>query len=178
MRAILLISTLLLLFSSAHGQLYEWTDDSGSVNFSDNPGHVPAKYRGRVKIHESSPAEARPQGEAAREQLRAKESFPRPTVELYAGQPLIWWQSSYAEIKGRLETLQRELARLKDEQVTARRKKLIFQRHSDRKFLAEKTEAVKAKEQQVKDGEKELADFVASAESAGLSLDMLAAGSR
>jgi len=169
---------LLLLFSAAHGQLYEWTDDSGSVNFSDNPGHVPAKYRGRVKIHESAPAEASQRGEAAMEQPQAKREFPLSAVELYAGQPLIWWQSSYAERKGRLEALQRDLARLKDEQVVAKRKKLIFQRHSDRKFLAEKAEAVVAKEQQVKEAEKELADFVASAESAGLPLDMLTAGSR
>lgn len=34
---------------SANADTYRWTDDKGVVNFTDDPGLIPAKYRGKLK---------------------------------------------------------------------------------------------------------------------------------
>ncbi|HZV82539.1 MAG TPA: DUF4124 domain-containing protein [Geobacteraceae bacterium] len=180
MKPILLLVTLLLvLITPAYGQLYEWTDDSGSVNFSDDPEHIPAKYRSRAKTRESTTGETAEKGETRKEKspVQAAPST-RSAPELYGGRTLSWWQESYAAKSKRLQALQARLAKLKDEQITARRKKLTLQRAMDRTALNAKMEEVTAMEAQVTDMEKEMAEFKSLAESSGLTADMLGSGSR
>lgn len=180
MKPILLLVAMLLIFSTtASGQLYEWTDDKGSVSFTDDPEHIPAKYRSRAKVREGTGKGLPEKVETKREKLAAEPEPPtRAAPELYGGRVLSWWQASYVERKSRVEGLQAELARLKDEQILARRKKLTHKRLMDRKALAEKTEAVAAMEVRVKDAEKELAEFRSTAENSGIPVDMLESGSR
>ena len=67
----------------------EWIDDSGSVNFSDNPEHVPAKYRSRVKVRESMPAETVEKGEMQKEKRPVQaEPSRRSAPDLFGGKPL------------------------------------------------------------------------------------------
>jgi hypothetical protein len=46
----LLVMLLLLYPLSASGLTYEWTDDAGTVNFTEDLGKVPKKYRKRAKV--------------------------------------------------------------------------------------------------------------------------------
>ena len=46
----LLVALLLLYPLSAIAQTYEWTDDAGTVNFTEDLGRVPKKYRKKVKV--------------------------------------------------------------------------------------------------------------------------------
>ena len=34
----------------ASAELYEWVDEKGQRNFTDNPNNVPAKYRGKATV--------------------------------------------------------------------------------------------------------------------------------
>ena len=46
----LLVVLLLLYPLSAIAVTYEWTDESGTVNFTEDLGNVPKKYRKRAKV--------------------------------------------------------------------------------------------------------------------------------
>lgn len=168
---------LLLCSSTAIGQLYEWVDDNGSVNFTDDPDRVPARYRKRVKAREETlKAEPKPAESTKPQSPPQQEPQVKSGPKLYGGQRLAWWQSSYAGRVSRVEALKADLARLKEEQLVARRKKVTLSRLMDRKALVDKTEEVAAKEAEVRSAEKDLADFRALAESAGLTADMLERG--
>ncbi len=178
MRPFLLLVTVLLVVAPAYGELYEWVDDSGSVNFSDNPEHIPAKYRGRATMRESTSDDKAEKVERAKETPLQAEPAPRPAPELYGGRPLSWWKDTYAAKSNRLKALQARLAKLKDEEVEARRKRLTLQRTRDRMALVAKTKEHDETEAKVTEMEKELAEFTSLAESSGLSIDMLGGSSR
>jgi hypothetical protein len=40
----------------AWAQIYQWTDRQGSVHFTDNPSHIPAEYRSKVRVERVNPA--------------------------------------------------------------------------------------------------------------------------
>ena len=46
----LLVLLLLLYPLSAVAVTYEWTDEKGTVNFTEDLGNVPKKYRKKVKV--------------------------------------------------------------------------------------------------------------------------------
>ena len=48
MKALVLLAALLVFAAPALAQLYEWVDEKGQRNFTDNPNNVPAKYRGKA----------------------------------------------------------------------------------------------------------------------------------
>jgi len=179
MKPILLLMVLLLVISNtAYGQLYEWIDDSGSVNFTDDPDKIPAKYRNRVKPREDAVKESPDARGTVREKAAAQPEVTPAGPKLYDGRGLSWWQTSYAERVKQVEALKGELSTRKEEQMIARRKKVTLSRMTDRKLLAQKTEEVAAKEAQMKNAEKDLAEFRSYAERSGLSVDMLESGSR
>ncbi len=50
MKSLLYSILIFFLFSIPAGaELYEWKDDNGVVNFTDNPDKIPAKYLKRVR---------------------------------------------------------------------------------------------------------------------------------
>jgi hypothetical protein len=175
MKQLLLLMVLLLLVSNAaYGQLYEWIDDRGSVNFTDNPDRIPAKYRNSATVREG---DMKGQGEKSVKPA-VQPQPPQSKPELYDGKVLSWWQKEYKARLKQLELEKGELERLKDEQNTARRKRITMGRASDRMALAEKRSEAEAKEARVKDLEKELTAFKSSAERSGLTTDMLETGGR
>ncbi len=177
MKLVLQLLVVLVFSSPVSGQLYEWVDEKGSVNFTDDPDRIPAKYRNRAKPREetikASPPEQR-NGE------RGKPStLPVPPTagpKYYDGRVLSWWQAEHGNRVRQVEGLKGELARLLEEENVARRKKVTYGRLSDRKRLAEKRDEVAAKEAQVKSAEQDLAEFRAYAERSGLSVNMLGSG--
>lgn len=175
---LILLILLFALSTPAMGQLYEWLDDSGSVHFTDDPDRVPARYRKRVTTREETLKAEPKQGEVKREDALQPQPQPQAAPKLYGGRALAWWQTSYANRVSQLETLKTDFAKLKEEQLVARRKKVTLSRMTDRKAFADKTAEVGAKEIEIKTAEKELADFRSLAESSGLTVDMLESGSR
>jgi hypothetical protein len=46
----LLVLLLLLVPFAANAVTYEWTDEAGTVNFTEDLGHVPKKFRKKAKV--------------------------------------------------------------------------------------------------------------------------------
>ena len=180
MRSFLVVFALILASSTvASGQLYEWTDDRGNVSFTDNPDSVPAKYRSRAKVRDET-MKAKDETSEVRKDGGGEPRTQEPTrsPDLYGGRLLSSWQASYTKKSGELEALQARLNELKDEQNSARRKKVIYQRPADRRALLVKNQEVEAAEARVKVAEKELADLRAQAENSGITIEMLRSNAR
>ncbi len=47
---LLSVTTFFLSFTSVHAVTYSWVDQQGTVNFTEDPGSVPSKYRKKVRI--------------------------------------------------------------------------------------------------------------------------------
>jgi len=175
MRSFLVVFALILVSSTvASGQLYEWTDDRGNVSYTDNPDSVPAKYRSRAKVRDEAMKGKVTDGGVVPPAQAEQVKVP----DLYGGRPLSWWQASYARKSAELEPLQARLSELKDEQNSARRKKVIYQRPADRRALLVKNQEVEAAEARVKVAEKELADLRSQAENSGITIEMLRPNTR
>ncbi len=112
--------------------VYEWKDDKGVVNFTDNPDKIPAKYKKRVKkrpsvdsdMSESSTAPARdmPQKKPA-----ASESAAKDKETLYGGHNEEWWRSAFGKIRDELKSVVDKLPEKKQNLEAARRKMAIYQ---------------------------------------------------
>jgi len=180
MRSFLVVFALILAGATiASAQLYEWTDDRGNVSFTDNPDSIPAKYRNRAKVRDEAMKGAVEKGEVKKEGGSLPQTQEEPkSPDFYGGRPLSAWQAAYARKLGTLESLQARLSELKDEQNSARRKKIVYQRPADRRALLVKNQELEAAEARVKVAEKELADVRSQAESFGITIEMLRSNAR
>lgn len=112
----------------ALAETYTWTDDQGTVNFADDLGNVPKKYRKRAKVlggEETPPAEVQ-EGEkpapAVQQQKGAakevKEAAPAPKKDVYGGKDAATWKYEFASARANLKATEGQLAdhreRLKD----------------------------------------------------------------
>lgn len=80
---------------------YEWTDDKGTVTFSDNPITIPGKYSKRIKKRESVKGEP-PQVQFDEDSSPNIEKS-KQVGEIYGGHDEEWWRGQFsgtrAEIK-------------------------------------------------------------------------------
>lgn len=58
---------LLLLVSSAHGEVFTWTDSRGTAHYTNSLYEVPARYRAKVKVLNLGP-EPKADGAASAQQ--------------------------------------------------------------------------------------------------------------
>jgi clan AA aspartic protease (TIGR02281 family) len=51
---ILILGSILFLLAplSASGEVYQYTDDNGTISFTDNPGQIPQKFRDKQTLYE------------------------------------------------------------------------------------------------------------------------------
>jgi hypothetical protein len=113
----LLVVMLMLYPLSALAQTYEWTDDRGTVNFADDLGKVPKKYRKKAKVLGadesvttettvvSEPVKAKAKGDTKAEAAPAK--------KLYGGKDESYWRSEFQTAKGQLQRTESDLADLR-----------------------------------------------------------------
>jgi len=111
----LLVALLLLYPLSALAETYEWTDERGTVNFTEDLGKVPKKYRKRVKVlgAEESPApksSVAPEPEPA--QPKADEA--QKGKKLYGGRDESAWRKDFLTANGELESAESELSALRE----------------------------------------------------------------
>jgi hypothetical protein len=164
---------LIIFFHAAgfvFGQLYEWTDATGVVNFTDDPDRIPAKYRATVQEREGIKSTP-PAADREKSMSSSSEEPSKGAPVLFAGKELTAWKSEYLVRSSEAEALRNQLVKLNEEMIVAKRKKLIYQRDMDRKALAAKQQEISDKEARLAEVEKALAELERSARSAGLPND-------
>ena len=109
----LLVVMLLLYPLPALAQTYQWTDDRGTVNFTEDLGKVPKKYRKKVKMLEATESPA-PQSTVISEPVKGKstgEEAPKGK-KLYGGKNESVWHNEFLTATGDLRQTESELAEL------------------------------------------------------------------
>jgi hypothetical protein len=154
---ILFMATFLSSFA-ARAATYEWVDDKGVVNFTDNPDKIPAKYRKKVK--------KRPYGTYEKPTMAPSgkiQEQPQPVTgteselggqnrrKLFSGHDETWWRSRFAGVRNELKEIQDGLPRKKEELIALRRKMTIYKTGHDRKAYYEKLAEIEKDEARIKD---------------------------
>lgn len=145
--------------------VYEWVDDKGVVNFTDNADKIPSKYMGKAK--EKSP-------ENSRITVTPSSTVDAPPVEKsgadgsFGGFSKGWWKSRFSELRDEKKSIENSLLVKKEELNTLRRKKVIYQRGSDRIAYNEQHEEIARDEARIKELEEKLLALDADAAKAGV----------
>lgn len=126
MKNSIIIAVLILFAIPAAAATYTWVDNRGTVNFTEDLGNVPSKYRKKVKVldaeEEATPAEPvetietvkpapKVKGtEPAREHAVAVEKELRKT---YGGKTSEAWEKEFGQLNAAIKASEDQLAELK-----------------------------------------------------------------
>lgn len=108
----LLVLLLLLYPMSALAVTYEWTDQNGTVNFTEDLGKVPKKYRKKVKVLGADEG-GTPQVIEEPAKGKAKETSTQKEKKAPAGKDETGLRSEYAVAKANLQATEEDLAGLR-----------------------------------------------------------------
>lgn len=176
----LLVPVALLAFTTyVHADTYKWIDDKGTINFTEDLGNVPPKYRKAVKIvgaeEESGPAEttgnadkgmpsaaAKPKGEVKEVASPDKQENKKT---LYGDKDAESWRKEYGIVKSDLRGV--------EEQLVANRKMLQDTTKMSRAEYLGITNTNKALESRILGLREKLDALKQSATSAGVPNDLL-----
>lgn len=114
----LLVLLLLLYPLTASADFYQWTDERGTVNFAEDLGKVPKKFRKKARKvgaeDEAAPAPQKaPVSESAPASDGAAQKGEQAQVKkVYGGKDEAAWRREFLQAKFDLETAQTELSTL------------------------------------------------------------------
>ena len=128
----LLVALLLIYPLSASADTYQWTDDRGTVNFTEDYGKVPKKYRKKMKV-QGDEGGAAPQSSVSPEPEmdKPKSEEAEPGKKLYGGKDERVWRRDFDAAAYDLQSAEAELealhGRLKDTSRMSRSEYLAIQ---------------------------------------------------
>jgi len=160
----------------ADAAVYEWTDDKGVVNFTDNPENIPAKYRSKARKRPSitaEPSESAPaQPQQPAEGPKAVEPTPQPErVVLYGGHDEEWWRSSYGGLRNEIKVIQDGLPAKREDLVVARRRFTIYTFPQNRRAYFDLMAEIEKDEARINELNSQLEAMDLQAARAGVPLD-------
>jgi hypothetical protein len=174
---ILCISVVLFALPS-FAEIYSWVDDQGTVNFTEDRGSVPARYRKKVKIFgdvELPPAEINQGGEkppakgktdgTGESGVGAQAPRQDKPKTVYGGKDAETWKSEFAALDGELKSAEKQLVetrnRMKDTSGMSRSEYLSIQT------------TLMSQENSVLQRRKKMEDFKSEAAAAGVPTGLL-----
>lgn len=115
---------LLALAVAAHADIYRWVDQGGTVNYTEDPGKVPNKYRKKVTVVPEGGVPAVEVTETVVEQGRrekapdsgVREAGDAPVLKqetrkaVYGGKGEDAWIAQFRELRGEIKAHEAELA--------------------------------------------------------------------
>jgi len=109
----LLVMMLLLYPLSSSAFTYQWTDDRGTVNFTEDLGKVPKKYRKKVKVSGGEDGAPQTTVISEPESGKAKGATPLQGKKLYGGKDESGWRNEFLSTRGNLQQAESDLAELR-----------------------------------------------------------------
>jgi DNA repair exonuclease SbcCD ATPase subunit len=137
------------------------------LNFTDDPAHVPEKYRSKVRKRQDIKSNITRKVETLPETVPASPET-GPEEKIFDGKPISQWKSEYEELKGKVDELKAKLQTLKEEQNALQRKRILYHKSSDRQAINVKSEDIKEVENRISDAENNLSTFMKIADRADL----------
>ena len=131
MKTVLVVIILVFFAAFALAETYTWTDDQGTVNFADDLGKVPKKYRKKARVvGEEEPAPAvvqeekeKPAVQKQTEGVRGdapqgdKEGAPAAKLDMkavYGGKEASAWKSEFGGINADLKASEKQLVEFRN----------------------------------------------------------------
>lgn len=170
MKSIPLIFMAVLLISvPAFAALYQWKDDNGVMNFTDNPASSPAKYLKRVKKRPSINAEAV-------ETVSAPAPAPAEagqggTGALYGGHDEQWWRSAFGALRDELKNIEDALPAKRNDLEQARRTMTMYTYPANRQAYYDKLAEINRDEARIRELNDQLEKLDIEASKAGVPFD-------
>lgn len=166
----------LLISVSAHAAMYEWTDDKGVVNFTDNPAKIPGKYLKRVKKRPSINVDTTktvtaPTGESGQTAPKPAAAAVSEAGVLYGGHNEDWWRSEFGTLRGEMKTIQDGLPGKRDALEQARRTLTLYTYPSNRQAYYDLLDDIRKDESRLGALETQLESLDIEAAKAGVPLD-------
>lgn len=181
MRFTLLLVVLVFSYSeSSNADTYQWTDNQGVVNFTDNPDNVPKKFRTKVKVTPSADRAIDAQGPAKTETSVGSNKKPEVTAttppapvgpKLYGGHDEGWWKSRYSSLRGEMRSIQDNLPAKRGDLEQLRRKLTLYTYARNRVAYQEKLAEIQRDEERIKVLTDQLASLDTEAATAGVPFD-------
>ncbi|WP_224962008.1 DUF4124 domain-containing protein [Geomonas subterranea] len=109
----LLVLLLLLYPLSAVAETYQWTDERGTVNFADELGQVPKKYRKKARRLGDEGAAPVVNEERGVEPAKAKPDEAQAGKKVYGGKDEAAWRREFLQAEFNLKNAESDLATLK-----------------------------------------------------------------
>ncbi|QXE92382.1 DUF4124 domain-containing protein [Geomonas subterranea] len=109
----LLVLLLLLYPLSAVAETYQWTDERGTVNFADELGQVPKKYRKKARRLGDEGAAPVVNEERGAEPAKAKPDEAQAGKKVYGGKDEAAWRREFLQAEFNLKNAESDLATLK-----------------------------------------------------------------
>ncbi len=112
---------LIFCSASASATTYKWVDDQGTLNFSEDPGNIPRKYRKKAVIigeeepmaeqvtekRESSSGEKAPENTATKAGTPVEKQEKKKAV--YGGKDENTWKSEFDRLRGEMKAVNDQL---------------------------------------------------------------------
>lgn len=168
---------LFMLFISfaliAHADIFQWVDNRGVVNFTDDIDTIPKKYQKKVKI--ISTGEASDSGAVAgssppsvQEESNAQPVEQPQRQNTYGGHDERWWRSQYTNLRGQIAQLQANLPAKREEAEQLRRQLVIYTYARNRVVYQDKLAEIQRDEERISTLTGQLSDLDTQAAAAGV----------
>ncbi|MBJ6799303.1 DUF4124 domain-containing protein [Geomonas propionica] len=109
----LLVLLLLLYPLTAVAEMYQWTDERGTVNFADDLGQVPKKFRKKARRLGAEDASPKVIEKGTAEPAKVKSEDAQGAKKLYGGKDEAAWRREFLQADFNLKNAQSDLATLK-----------------------------------------------------------------
>jgi hypothetical protein len=157
--------------STAMATVYEWVDNKGVINLTDNPDNVPAIYRKTMKTREIDINDETPAPVKQDAQSPAGQTPQAAGTENYGGHDEVWWRSQFEQLKTRIDDLKDDIDDKKKTLEELHRKRVLYQKPGDRVAYNQLADEIARDEETAKGLKKSLDDLTYQADGARVPLD-------
>lgn len=179
MKFTVLLSMLFFGFSvfgfsvNARADIYQWVDNQGVVNFTDNVDSIPKKYQNKVKVQSSDDTSQKatasePAQSTVQEDNKPQSEEPSSQLKIFGGHDEMWWRSQFGSLRGELAQLEANLPSKRTEADQLRRKLIINTYARNRVAYQEKLAEIHRDETRITALEEQLSALDTQASSAGV----------
>jgi hypothetical protein len=153
---------------TVQAEIFEWIDGQGVVHFTDDLDKVPSKFRKKVQI--KTPASGGGGGATAEKVQPPAVAAPLSEVKelLYGGHDEHWWRSSFNVAQEEIKNTQDQLAVKKQSLAELHRKRVIFQKPSDRVAYYSLADEISGDEEKIKTLQTQFTTLQAEADKVGV----------
>ncbi len=124
MKTLAMLVTCVFLAVSVQAATYKWVDDQGTLNFTEDPGNIPQKYRKKATIVGDEVPAVNPVVETKESgnTVKAPEKAPEPAATkgaapaekqekkvIYGGKDENAWRSEFGRLRGELKSIDEQL---------------------------------------------------------------------